>query len=180
MDDIQWNVFNYIVDQVETPLITTVGTVVAAFLTWVSAPLQIGLVLYIVLTGFLIIRGYHQEAAATLITRIISLAIVVWFITGAGVYQQYVYDFFFTTLPSSLSDAVTGGGGSAAINANSFDTVWIRAWRAGLEVWKTLDVTDVSEKLVVILFWLAGIVSTGLCFAIWLGRRLISAQPEAY
>jgi len=175
VDDIQWNVFNYIVDQVETPLITTVGTVVAAFLTWVSAPLQIGLVLYIVLTGLLIIRGYHQEAAATLITRIISLAIVVWFITGAGVYQQYVYDFFFTTLPSSLSDAVTGGGGSATINANSFDTVWIRAWRAGLEVWKTLDVTDVSEKLVVILFWLAGIVSTGLCFAIWLISRVLLA-----
>jgi len=173
--EVQWNVFTYIVDQVETPLITAVGQVVSAFLNFAAAPLQAGLVLYVALTGLMIIRGYHQEAAATLISRMIKIAIVVWFITGAGVYQQYVYDFFFTTIPNDLSNAITGTGGLGVVSANSFDTVWVKAWRAGLEVWKTLDTTDISEKFVVILFWLAGIISTGLCFVIWLVSRVLLA-----
>ena len=173
--EVQWNVFTYIVEQVETPLIATVSQVVTAFLNFAATPLQVGLVLYIALTGLMIIRGYQQEAAATLITRMIRMALVVWFVTGAGVYQQYVYDFFFTAVPTDLSNAVAGAGGASAISANSFDVVWVKAWHAGLEVWKTLDLYDISEKLVVVLFWLAAILSTGLCFAIWLVSRVLLA-----
>ncbi|SCX35828.1 type IV secretion system protein [Agrobacterium rosae] len=175
MGDIQWAVFGYIVSQVETPLVSAVATVTNAFLTFVAAPLKVALVLYIALTGVLIIRGETSEAGAPLLGRILKMAIVVWVITGAGVYQQYVYDFFFTALPTGLANALTSSGAAGAVSADSFDKVWIKAWRAGLEVWRTLSWRDIAEKFVICIFWLAAIISTVFCFAIWLISRVLLA-----
>jgi type IV secretion system protein VirB6 len=175
MKDVQWEVFTYIVEQVETPLITAVSDVMSAFLAYAATPLQVALVLYVALTGLLIIRGYHHEAASTLISRMVAMALVTFVITGAGVYQQYVYDFFFTILPNELGDVVAGAGTTQIVTSNRFDQVWLKAWRAGLEVWRTLSWDDIAEKGVVILFWGVGIVSTVFTFAIWLVSRLLLA-----
>jgi type IV secretion system protein VirB6 len=175
MGDIQWQVFAYIVSQVEAPLVSAVADVLNAFLTFVASPLKVALVLYIALTGALIIRGETNEAGAPLLGRILKMSLVVWIITGAGAYQQYVYDFFFTTLPSGLSNALTSSGSINVISANSFDQVWLKAWRAGLEVWRTLRWNDIAEKAVVALFWFVAILSTSFCFAIWLISRVILA-----
>lgn len=174
MNDIQWQVFAYIVSQVEAPLITSVSQVVNTFLTFVGPPLKVALVLYIALTGVLIIRGETNEAGAALLGRFLKMGLVVWVLTGSGVYQHYVYDFFFTTLPQGLANALTSGGGGV-VDANTFDQVWIKAWRAGLEVWRTLGWRDLAEKLVVVLFWAAAIVSTVFAFAIWLISRVLLA-----
>jgi type IV secretion system protein VirB6 len=175
MSDIEWQVFAYIVSQVETPLIAAVAEVVNAFLAFVAAPLKVVLVLYIALTGILILRGETSEAGPALAGRFLKMGLIVWVLTGAGIFQQYVYDFFFTTLPNGLSDALTSSGATAPINANSFDQVWIKAWRAGLEVWRTLGWQDVAEKIVVFCFWCAAIVSTVFAFAIWLISRVLLA-----
>jgi type IV secretion system protein VirB6 len=173
--DIQWQIFAYIVSQVETPLMTTVTQVMNAFLAFVGPPLKVALVLYIALTGVLILRGETNEAGAPLIGRFLKMAIIVWVITGTGVYQQYVYDFFFTTLPQGLANALTTGGASNTVNANSFDQVWLQALQAGIDIWRTLTWHDIAEKLIIVLFWAVAIVSTVFCFAIWLISRLFLA-----
>ena len=174
MPDLQWQVFAYIVSQVETPLVSAVAQVMNAFLALIAAPLKVALVLYIALTGILILRGEVNEAGSALLGRFLKMALVVWVLTGAGVYQQYVYDFFFTTLPQGLAQALTASG-TTPIDANSFDQVWVKAWRAGLEVWRTLKWNDIAEKLVVCLFWIAAILSTVFAFAIWLISRVLLA-----
>jgi type IV secretion system protein VirB6 len=175
MNDIQWQVFAYIVAQVETPLVNAVSQVVNALLTFVGPPLKVALVLYIALTGVLIIRGETNEAGAALLGRFLKMGLVVWVLTGSGVYQQYVYDFFFNALPHGLADALTNSGGVNTVDANSFDQVWLKAWRAGLELWRTLGWRDLAEKIVVVLFWCASIVSTVFAFAIWLISRVLLA-----
>lgn len=175
MGDIQWQVFAYIVSQVETPLVNAVAQVVNGFLSFVAAPLKIVLVLYIALTGILIIRGHANEAGAALLSRFLRMGLVVWLLTGSGIYQQFIYDFFFSVLPRSLADALTSSGGTNPINADSFDQVWIKAWRAGLEVWRTLGWQDVVEKMAVLLFWISAVVSTVFAFAIWLISRVLLA-----
>ncbi|CAO3441205.1 type IV secretion system protein [Azospirillum endophyticum] len=175
MGDIQWQIFAYIVSQVETPLITTVAEVLNAFLRFVATPLRVALVLYIALTGLLVVHGEATETGATLFSRLLKMILVVWLITGAGIYQQYVYDFFFSTLPNALTSALTSSGSVRVVSANSFDQVWLKAWRAGLEVWRTLGWSDIAEKAVVVLFWAVAILSTGFCFAIWLISRVILA-----
>lgn len=174
MNDIQFKVFAFIVAQVETPLVDAVSQVVNAFLAFVAAPLKVALVLYIALTGVLILRGQAGAAGSTLIGRFIKLGLVVWVLTGAGVYQHLVYDFFFTTLPQALSRSLTSAG-SGVVAADSFDKVWLQAWRTGMDVWRNLGWQDIPEKLIVVLFWLAAIISTVLSFAIWLVSRVLLA-----
>ncbi|VVT11769.1 conserved membrane hypothetical protein [Sphingomonas aurantiaca] len=175
MDDVQWKMFAYIVSQVETPLVTAVTQVSNSFLAYVAAPLKIALVLYVALTGFLIARGEAPAPMSVLLPRMLKMGIIVWLLTGSGIYQQWVYNFFFLTLPDSLKDALTSSPGMGAVSANSFDDGWIKAWRAGLEVWKKLTWHDFGPQFAVILFWLAAIISNVFCFAIWLISRVTLA-----
>ena len=73
MSDIQWQVFAYIVSQVETPLVGAVTQVVNAFLAFVAAPLKVALVLYIALTGVRIILGETNEAGTALLGRFLKM-----------------------------------------------------------------------------------------------------------
>ncbi|MBP2300913.1 type IV secretion system protein [Azospirillum picis] len=175
MDDIQWRIFAYIVAQVETPLVGAVTDVLAAFLAYVATPLRVALVLHIALTGLAILSGRVTDTAATLAGRMLAMILVVWIVTGSGAYQAYVHDLFFTLLPGGLARALTSSGTVNTVSADSFDQVWLKAWRAGLEVWRTLGWSDIAEKAVVVLFWAASILSTAFCFAIWLISRVTLA-----
>lgn len=172
--DPTYSIFSYIVSAVETPLLVTIGSVTDAFVAYVSTPLRVLAVLYLIVTAVLLVRGELREPGEILLGRFVKLALVIFALTGAGVYQQYVTNLFLVTLPNSLAAALQGAG-AAALDARQFDQVWLDAWTAGLEVWKTLDLTDVSEKLMVALFWLAAILSTIVAFAIWQVSRLILA-----
>lgn len=174
MGDIQFAIFSYIVSQVETPLVAAVSGVFGAFLGFVAAPLRVALVLYVALTGLLIARGGTSEPGSVILGRVLRAALVVWLLTGSGVYQQWVYGFFFEVLPRSLVNALTSGG-IAPISAVNFDQVWLSTWRAGLEVWRASGYTEIGKQFCVILFWLAGILSTVFCFAVWLVSRVVLA-----
>lgn len=175
MPEVQWQIFAYIVSRVELPLISAVVDVTNTFLRFVATPLKVSLVLYIALTGVLILRGQFNETASELTSRVLKMILVVWVISGAGVYQQLVYDFFFVTLPSGLTSALASSGSVGTFTANSFDQVWTKAWRAGLEVWRMLDFGDFAEKIVIVLFWACAIVSTVFCFGVWLISRVVLA-----
>src|SRR5215469_17034029 len=125
------NVFSFMDSQVETPLISTVLQIINSFLSYAVTPLRSALVLYIALTGILIIRGYTDEAGSALLGRFLKMGLVVWVMTGSSVFQQYVYTFFFTTLPTSLQSAVSQGNGQATnFQASAFDGVWYQAYLA--------------------------------------------------
>lgn len=174
MGDIQFAIFSYIVSQVETPLVAAVNGVFGAFLGFVAAPLRVALVLYVALTGLLIARGGTAEPGSVILGRVLRAALVVWLLTGSGVYQQWIYGLFFEVLPRSLANALTSGG-VTPIDASSFDRVWLSTWRAGLEVWRASGYTEIGKQFCVILFWLAGILATVFCFAIWLVSRVVLA-----
>jgi len=172
--DPTYTIFSYVTSAVETPLLATIATISGAFLTYVATPLRVLSVLYLVMTGILLIRGELRDTSEVIFGRLFKLAIVNFAVTGAGIYQQYVSDLFLVVLPQSLATALQGAG-SNALNSGMFDKVWTQAWVAGLEVWKTLDATDITEKATVVLFWLSSIYSTIVAFAIWLVSRLILA-----
>ncbi|UZO95027.1 Channel protein VirB6 (plasmid) [Roseomonas mucosa] len=173
--DIQWQVFAYIVSEVETPLIAATTQVFNAFISYVQTPLKLALILYVALTGILFIRGEASEPGSVVMSRGIKFAIIVWLLTGSGLYQQWVYNFFFVSLPNGLSQSLTSTGAAGAVSANSFDDGWIKSWRAGLEVWNRTAWDDFAQQIGVLLFWIAAVLSNVFCFAIWLISRIILA-----
>lgn len=172
MRDLQ--IFKYIFDEIETPFIRSISTIVSALISYASTPLQTALVLYIALTGVLMMRGQGGEAVGGLVGRVIKFSIVAWFATNGSVYATWVQDFFLNVLPTDITKAVANSGnGNVAINANSFDAVWKQAYEAGLRVWKLLGYWDIGEEIVIILFWLAAIVACIVAFTIWFLSHVI-------
>ena len=170
-----WQVFQFIFTSLETPLIASVSALVSALESYAAAPMQLALVIYVALTGLMVLRGHAGEALGGLVGRIVKLCIVAWFATNGTAYTTWVQDLFLTTLPNELATAVSNANGGGAIGANSFDTIWIKAFAAGLAVWKMLNSWDVGEEIVVIIFWAASLLSCVVTFCIWLLSYIIMA-----
>ena len=161
-------VFSYIFTAIENPLLDNLAQLMAALISYAAAPVQTALVLYIALTGILMLRGHASEAIGSLFSRLIKMSIIVWFTTTGAPYTDWVSNFFLTTLPNDISQAVTSSmAGGTAIAADSYDTVLLKAFDAGLQVWKLLDWYDLGEKSFVIVFWAVAILACLVMFAIW-------------
>jgi hypothetical protein len=52
-------------------------------------------------------------------TRVLKMALVVWFITDATAYSSYVTDFALTKLPTELANAVSGAGTGLSVGAGT-------------------------------------------------------------
>ncbi len=160
--------FGYIFDQIETPLLDSLTQLMTALVAYAATPVQTALVIYIALTGILILRGHASETIGSLISRVLKMAIVVWFATNGALYTTWVTTFFLTTLPNDISQAVSASmAGGTSISANSFDTLLLKSFDAGLQVWKLLHWYDFGEKVFVIVFWAVAILACLVTFAIW-------------
>lgn len=161
-------VFGYIFDQVESPLLQVLGSIMTALVAYAASPVQTAVVIYIALTGILILRGHASEGIGSLVSRAIKLSIVVWFATNGGEYATWVNDFFLVSLPNDVTQAVSSAaGGGTTIAANSFDTLLLKSFDAGLQIWKLLGWRDIGEKMFVILFWAVAVMACVVTFAIW-------------
>jgi len=166
-------IFGYIFDQIETPLLATISALVTALVSYAATPLQTALVLYVALTGLLILRGQGGEVMSGFVGRAIKLCIVAWFATNGSLYSTWVQDFFFTVLPNDITNAVVTASNSMTINANSFDTIWAQSYQAGLTVWKLLDYWDVGEEIIIAVFWFVAMISCIVAYTIWFLSHVI-------
>lgn len=166
--DISWNTFGWIVQEFETPLNTAVSSGLSSLTGQMGAALSAAAILYIVLMGYGVLSG-KIALGPGIWAHVLQLAVTVWFITS-GAYQTYVVDFLFNGLPQWISGAVASG---ANVSSNSFDTVWIEAWKAGVATWRTLGDFEIMEKAVIVLFWAAALVAATFCFGVWLVSRVL-------
>lgn len=169
------HVFQLIFDQMETPLLASVNGLVQAVSAYAQTALPAALILYVAMTGLLIMRGMGKFPASEWITRVLKMALVVWFITDGTAYSQYVTDFALTQLPTELANAVSGASTGLSVGAGTFDSVWEPARDAGWRVWKQLGVTDFGEEVTVLAYWVLALASCVICFAIWMLSHLILA-----
>jgi type IV secretion system protein VirB6 len=167
-------IFQYIFDQIETPLLTSVSSIVSTLINYASAPVQMALVIYVALTGVMVMRG-AGEGMSGLLGRMVKLSLVAWFATNGSVYTQWVQQFFLTTLPTDITNALSSIADGGTVGANSFDIIWNKAFASGLQVWKLLGTFDIGESLVVVLYWAAAMLACVLTFAIWFLSHVLLA-----
>lgn len=162
-----YQVFDYISSQIETPFLYSVGRIVSALISYASAPVQVALVIYVALTGLMVLRGHAAEGLNGIVGRALKLCLVAWVATNGSVYSEWVQTFFLTTLPNDITQALNVVNGSTTIGANSFDVIWNKAFGSGLQVWRTLGTFDIGESIVVVLFWAAAIAACLGAFTVW-------------
>lgn len=159
-------VYQYLFDALETPFLSSVAQLVNVLLAYAARPVELSVIIYIALTGILVMGGMGGMSASAFLRLVTKIALVLWFATVAGVYAGWVQDFFMTVVSRDLGQAVSGASGDT-LNANSFDRVWTQAYDAGLRVWAMLSRWDLGEEICVAAFWFLAIVATSIGFVIW-------------
>ena len=157
--------FGMIATQLETPFIASVTSLVSSIIAYTTGPLQAALILYVALMGLGIISGRAGIGMGTFISSVLKLALVVWFLTGAGIYAQWVQNLFMVVLPNELTTAITG---TTAINGNAFDLIWTQAYDASVLVGRGLGTFDFSSMLGIALYLLIALAACVVGFCIYL------------
>ncbi|AJW44444.1 conjugal transfer protein [Ralstonia mannitolilytica] len=87
-------------------------------------------VIYVMLWGWLMMRGMIQEPMLDGVSRIIRMSIIVAAATSIGVYNEYVRDFLWN-LPDDLARLVAAGHADNGGNVSFLDTLFGRMYDVG-------------------------------------------------
>ncbi|ACP22484.1 VirB6 type IV secretion protein (plasmid) [Sinorhizobium fredii NGR234] len=127
-----YQVFAFVDRQFQAPLENFIASGTSNIADWVTGPLTAALTLYVVLYGFLVIRGSVSEPIMDFAFRAMRLAIILVLVRNAGDYQAYVSSVFFETLPREISQALNLG---AAPSASTFDGLLDKGQKCAKEIW---------------------------------------------
>lgn len=112
----------YTFDQtIQTPFANGMAATVNSAMSAIQGPLTAIIVLWIIISGILVMRG--DVSVRTGITRIISVSLVVGLLMSATLYNEYVTSFFTSGLPDWLATSLTGTTGTQP-SAHQFDVLW--------------------------------------------------------
>ncbi len=155
-----YQVFDFIDGQFKQPLETFVSDGTLNIAQWITGPLTAAVTLYIVLYGYLVLRGSVSEPILEFVFRAIKLAIIVTLVKNAGDYQTYVTNVFFNVLPHEIAGALNSG---PAPGASTFDSLLDKGQASATDIWSRASwpidiVTGVAGILVIaVSFLVAGI-----------------------
>lgn len=127
-----YQVFAVVDEQFKTPLETFISDGTSNVSEWISGPLTAAVTLYVVLYGYLVLRGSIQEPVLDFGYRAIKLAIIVMLVKNAGEYQTYVTNIFFEALPREISQALNTG---VAPSATTFDSLLDKGQDSAADIW---------------------------------------------
>jgi type IV secretion system protein VirB6 len=146
-----YQVFAFVDEQFKTPLETFISSGTSNIAGWVTGPLTAAVTLYVVLYGYLVLRGSVQEPILDFAFRAIKLAIIVMLVKNTSEYQTYVTNIFFETLPREISQALNSG---TAPSASTFDSLLDKGQTSASDIWRRASwpidiVTGVGGMMVI-------------------------------
>lgn len=127
-----FEVFSFLDNQFKAPLENFISSGTSNISAWVTGPLTVALMLYVVLYGFLVLRGSIQEPVMEFAFRAIKLAIILLLVRNASEYQTYVTEVFFNTIPQEVSNALNTG---SAPSASTFDSLLDKGQKSAHDIW---------------------------------------------
>ncbi|MGK6315620.1 type IV secretion system protein [Neorhizobium sp. DT-125] len=146
-----YQVFSFVDSQFQFPLQNFISSGTSNIASWATGPLTAALTLYVVLYGYLVLRGSIQEPILDFAFRAIKLAIILMLVRNAADYQTYVSDLFFETLPREISSALNVG---TQPSASTFDALLDKGQSSANDIWSRASwpvdiVTGIGGMLVI-------------------------------
>ncbi|KOF14244.1 conjugal transfer protein TrbL [Ensifer adhaerens] len=127
-----YQVFAFLDNQFKAPLESFISSGTSNISTWVAGPLTVALVLYVVLYGYLVLRGSIEAPVLEFAYRAIKLGILVMLVRNAAEYRAFVTDLFFTSLPQEISTALNTG---TVPSASTFDALLDKGQASANQIW---------------------------------------------
>ncbi|MDE2343412.1 MAG: type IV secretion system protein, partial [Betaproteobacteria bacterium] len=161
----------YTFDQtVQLPFTNGMAATVKAAMSAIQGPLTAVVVLWIIITGILVMRG--DVGVRSGITRVIGVSLVAGLLMSTTLYNEYVVSLFTTGIPDWLASTFLGVTGTQP-TAHQFDAIW----NEGIELFwageKNMNFYNVlySVELAILQSFL--VFPIGLTFLIYEATRIM-------
>lgn len=149
---------------IQTPFTTGMTATVSTAMSAIQGPLTAVVVLWIIVTGFLVMRG--DVTARTGITRLVTVSLVVGILMSTSLYNEYIVTFFTTGLPNWIATAV--GNGNATTQASTFNNMWASSQMVLMQAGKGLNsITQLVPEFELAILDVLLIIPIGIIFIIW-------------
>ncbi len=161
----------YVFDQtIQLPFTNGMTATVNAAISAIQGPLTAIIVLWIIVSGILVIRG--DVGVRTGVTRIISVSIVAAILMSTTLYNEYVVSFFTTGIPNWLSSNFLGVTGTQP-TAHQFDAIWNEANELFVTADRNLNFYNVLYSVELGLLQDFIVLPIGLTFLIYEATRIM-------
>ena len=168
-----YQVFDFIDVQFKELLETFVSDGTTNIAAWVIGPLTAAVTLYIVLYGYLVLRGSVSDPIMEFVFRVIKLAIIVMLVKNAGEYQRYVTNTFFNVLPHEIAQALNSG---SAPGASTFDSLLDKGQASASHIWSRASwPIDIVTGLCGLMVIAVSFLVSGIGYVVSLYARLALA-----
>lgn len=162
----------YAFDQIiQTPFKDGLQDTVTEAMSAIQGPLTAIIVLWIIVTGILVMRG--DVGVRTGITRIITVSLVAGMLMSSTLYNEYIVSFFTVGLPNFIATALLGATGPAP-SAHSFDVIWDSAAQVFATAENNLNFFNVLYSVELALLQSLMVIPIGLTFLIYETARILT------
>jgi type IV secretion system protein VirB6 len=115
----------YIFDlTIQQPFTNGMSATVSSAMLAIQGPLTAVIVLWVIISGIMVIRG--DVDARSGVTRLIKVSLIVGILMSTTLYNEYVVSFFTVGLPDWLASSFLGVTGTQP-SAHQFDAIWNEA-----------------------------------------------------
>jgi type IV secretion system protein VirB6 len=162
----------YTFDQIiQAPFTSGLETTVNMAMSAIQGPLTDLTILWIIITGILVMRG--DIGARNGVTRIITITLVVGILMSATLYNEYIVNFFTAGLPDYFASQFLGVTGTAP-SAHSFDALWNSASKVFIVAENNLNFFNVLYSVELGLLQSLMVFPIGLVFLIYETARILT------
>lgn len=149
---------------VQTPFTTGMLATVNSAMSAIQGPLTAIVVLWIIITGIMVMRG--DVTVRTGISRLISVSLVVGLLMSTSLYNEYVVNFFTTGLPDWI--ATTVGTGQKTTQPSTFNQMWASSQMVLEGAGKGMNsITQLVPEFELAILDVLLIIPIGIIFLIW-------------
>lgn len=162
----------YTFDQIiQTPFTSGLETTVNAAMSAIQGPLTALVILWIIITGILVMRG--DVGVRSGVTRIITISIVAGLLMSTTLYDEYIVSFFSTGLPDYFASSFLGVTGTTP-SAHSFDALWNSASQVFAIAENHMNFLNVLYSVQLALLQSLMVFPIGLVFLIYEATRILT------
>ncbi len=122
------------------------------------------LAVYVMLWGWVMIRGMITEPVTDGINRIVRLSLITGVALSVGRYNDYLSDFLWNT-PDVMAGYVASGYSNSTNNTQFLDSLWSQIYDIGDAFWQKASILNgvfqsIGLMLISILIWASGVAAT--------------------
>ena len=171
-----WHLFAWLDSNLDVQFLNGVQALLSALVTYVHAPLLAGAVVW--LAGTFMVDHYAPsgiDPMTGLVRRLMRAAIIVFAVSSAATFNQYLGNLLLNILPTDIGNAVAGAMGGPRVDANVFDTLLNGGWTAGVQVYKNLpgwSLKSFGMMFVVAIYWVVAFFTIAISFLVYVASRV--------